>query len=243
MGHITRDLLFFMESCGFDAFELREGEDPHEALAAFEDFSEAYQASVARPIPLFRRRYGAEIQELSRRVSFILSAPDRARLTSSRVRAVRLLGEADIVFHDALIHPDTLALAARAQKVPVGKRCGRHSTAQHFINKRLADAARRYRVVVRLKGGDPMLFGRAHEEIAFLKDEKHRVTRSFLALPLRLRQPPSSAVSLTQRGLARSVVFATPRVGAGEPPSGWVKAVARGRYRGALHGGGRGRSG
>jgi len=56
VGHITRDLLFLMESCGFDAYELREGEDPHEALASFEDFSEAYQASVARPVPLFRRR-------------------------------------------------------------------------------------------------------------------------------------------------------------------------------------------
>ena len=56
VGHITRDHLFFMESVGFDAFELREGEDPHEALAAFNDFSESYQASPARPQPLFRRR-------------------------------------------------------------------------------------------------------------------------------------------------------------------------------------------
>ena len=56
VGHITRDLLFFLESCGFDAFELREGEDPREALASFEDFGESYQASVARPVPLFRRR-------------------------------------------------------------------------------------------------------------------------------------------------------------------------------------------
>ena len=56
VGHITRDLLSFLESCGFDAFELREGENPHEAIAAFEDFSEAYQASVTRPVPLFRRR-------------------------------------------------------------------------------------------------------------------------------------------------------------------------------------------
>ena len=56
VGHITRDHLFFLESCGFDAFELREGEDPHAALAAFEDFSESYQASVTRPQPLFRRR-------------------------------------------------------------------------------------------------------------------------------------------------------------------------------------------
>jgi len=58
VGHITRDNLFFMESCGFDAFELREGEDAHQALAAFDDFSESYQASVKRPLPLFRRRLG-----------------------------------------------------------------------------------------------------------------------------------------------------------------------------------------
>jgi uncharacterized protein (DUF934 family) len=43
VGHITRDLLFYMESCGFDAYELREGENPHEALAGFEDFSGCYQ--------------------------------------------------------------------------------------------------------------------------------------------------------------------------------------------------------
>ena len=43
VGHITRDLLYYLESCGFDAFELREGENPHEALAGFEDFSHQYQ--------------------------------------------------------------------------------------------------------------------------------------------------------------------------------------------------------
>ena len=87
------------------------------------------------------------------------------------VRAARLLGEADIVFYDALVGAEILALAPRAVKIAVGKRSGRHSTAQRFINKRLADAARRYRIVVRLKGGDPMLFGRAHEEISFLQEQ------------------------------------------------------------------------
>ena len=58
IGHITRDHLFYMEACGFDAFELREGEDADAALAAFGTFSEAYQASAARPLPLFRRRLG-----------------------------------------------------------------------------------------------------------------------------------------------------------------------------------------
>jgi len=57
VGDIFRDQLFFLSSCGFDAFALREGEDPQEALAAFGDFSEAYQSSVERPLPLFRRRH------------------------------------------------------------------------------------------------------------------------------------------------------------------------------------------
>jgi uroporphyrin-III C-methyltransferase len=141
------------------------------------------------------------------------------------VRAVRLLGEADVVFHDALIHPGTLALAARAEKILVGKRSGRHSTAQRFINKRLADAARRHRVVVRLKGGDPMLFGRAHEEIAFLKSRNIQV-EIVPGITAALAASAELGVSLTQRLVARSVVFATPRTAAGVAPSGWERAVA-----------------
>jgi uncharacterized protein (DUF934 family) len=56
VGQITRDHLQALERCGFDAFELRDGEDPQEALAAFGDFSEAYQPTAAQPQPLFRRR-------------------------------------------------------------------------------------------------------------------------------------------------------------------------------------------
>jgi uncharacterized protein (DUF934 family) len=55
-GDVWRDQLFFLASCGFNAFVLREGEDPREALAAFGDFSETYQGSVRQPLPLFRRR-------------------------------------------------------------------------------------------------------------------------------------------------------------------------------------------
>lgn len=141
------------------------------------------------------------------------------------VRAVRLLGEADIVFHDALIGPEILKLAPRAEKVAVGKRCGRHSTAQQFINKRLADAARRYKTVVRLKGGDPMLFGRAHEEISFLK-EKSVDVQIVPGVTAALAAAAEHGVSLTQRGVSRSVVFVTPRVAEGARPSGWEKAVA-----------------
>jgi uncharacterized protein (DUF934 family) len=55
-GDVFRDQIFFLSSCGFNSFALREGEDPQEALAAFGDFSEAYQSSVERPLPLYRRR-------------------------------------------------------------------------------------------------------------------------------------------------------------------------------------------
>jgi uncharacterized protein (DUF934 family) len=55
-GDIQRDQIYYLSRCGFDAFELKEGADLASALAAFNDFSEAYQSSVDRPIPLFRRR-------------------------------------------------------------------------------------------------------------------------------------------------------------------------------------------
>ena len=96
-------------------------------------------------------------------------APDLLTL-----RAARLLEAADIVFHDALVHPDTLALAKRARLVDVGKRYGKVSTEQRFINRSLIEAAHTHALVVRLKGGDPMLFGRAQEEIDALERRGHR---------------------------------------------------------------------
>ncbi len=58
IGDIFRDQLFYLASCGFNSFVLREGEDPHEALAGFGVFSDSYAASTERPLPLFRRRSG-----------------------------------------------------------------------------------------------------------------------------------------------------------------------------------------
>lgn len=147
-------------------------------------------------------------------------APDLLTL-----RAARLLAEADIVLHDALVHPDTLALATKAVKVAVGKRCGRHSSAQTFINKRLVDAARRYRTVVRLKGGDPMLFGRAQEEIDHLRAAGIAV-EIVAGVTAALAAGAALGASLTQRGLARSVAFVTPRVGVGEGASNWARSAA-----------------
>jgi uroporphyrin-III C-methyltransferase len=136
-----------------------------------------------------------------------------------------VLADADIVFHDALVGADVLAMATGAALVPVGKRCGAHSTSQRFINKRLVDAARSHRVVVRLKGGDPMLFGRAAEEIDALRAAGIGV-EIVPGVTAALAAAADLAVSLTRRGVARSVAFLTPRVGDGEPPHAWARGVA-----------------
>ena len=140
------------------------------------------------------------------------------------LRAARLLGEADIVLHDALVPQSILVLAARAEKISVGKRCGRHTTAQRFINKRLADAARKHARVVRLKGGDPLLFGRAQEEIAYLRSRGIPV-EVVPGVTAALGAAAAMRISLTQRGRARSVAFVTTRVGAGEASSSWIGAA------------------
>jgi uncharacterized protein (DUF934 family) len=58
IGVVARDHLQLLAQCGFDSFQLREGEDAEEALAGLADFSESYQATAAQPVPLFRRRHG-----------------------------------------------------------------------------------------------------------------------------------------------------------------------------------------
>ena len=147
-------------------------------------------------------------------------APDLITL-----RAAHVLARADIVFYDALVNPDTVALATKAEKLAVGKRCGRHSTVQRFINKRLIDAAAKFDTVVRLKGGDPMLFGRAQEEIDALQQAGVAV-EIVPGVTSALTASAELGLSLTRRGVSRSVVFATQRVGAGEKAAGWAKSVA-----------------
>jgi uroporphyrin-III C-methyltransferase len=146
-------------------------------------------------------------------------APDLLTL-----RAAHLLEAADIVFHDALVHPDTLALAHRARKVDVGKRYGKVSTEQRFINRALVEAARSHETVVRLKGGDPMLFGRAQEEIEALEAAgiEWEVVPGVTAA---LAAAASLGASLTRRGIARTVAFLTPRVGRDDTASEWLPAA------------------
>lgn len=146
-------------------------------------------------------------------------APDLLTL-----RAARLLEAADVLLHDALVHPDTIALARRARLIDVGKRQGKVSTEQRFINRALIEAARAHAIVVRLKGGDPMLFGRAQEEIDALA-EAGIECEIVPGITAALAAAATLRVSLTRRGLSRNVAFLTARHGSGEPQTEWVKAA------------------
>ncbi|HAT30823.1 MAG TPA: uroporphyrinogen-III C-methyltransferase [Janthinobacterium sp.] len=132
------------------------------------------------------------------------------------LRGARLLGQAGVVLHDALVTDEMLELCPQAVKIAVGKRCGQLSTAQAFINKQLLDSARSFALVVRLKGGDPMLFGRADEELRALEEAGVEVEivpgiTTALAAAAATRQP------LTKRGVARSVAFFTSSTAPGHP--------------------------
>ena len=124
------------------------------------------------------------------------------------LRGARLLAQAGVVLHDALVTDEMLQLCPQAVKILVGKRCGQLSTAQQFINKQLLDNAKKHAIVVRLKGGDPMLFGRADEELRALEEAGIEVEvvpgiTTALAAAAATRQP------LTKRGVSRSVAFFT----------------------------------
>src|SRR5579872_1243549 len=124
-------------------------------------------------------------------------------------KAERLIGSAEIIFHDALVPPAVLALAAGdAPLVSVGKRSGRHSKDQGTINDLLLTAAQAGKRVVRLKGGDPSIFGRSAEEVAHLQANGVPVWIC-PGITAASAAAAGTAISLTLRGVARQLCFVT----------------------------------
>jgi uroporphyrin-III C-methyltransferase/precorrin-2 dehydrogenase/sirohydrochlorin ferrochelatase len=143
------------------------------------------------------------------RVWLVGAGPGEAELLTLAAREA--LATADLVLHDALVDPDVLALAGhRTELVDVGKRAGGRRVPQERINAMLLEAAAKGAEVVRLKGGDPFVFGRGGEELAALAEA---------GVDVRLVPGVSSAtaastlagIPLTLRGVASSVAFATAR--------------------------------
>ncbi len=125
------------------------------------------------------------------------------------LRAARLLQLADVLVHDRLVGQGVLELAnPRARRIDVGKAAGRHAMAQQQINELLVELAAPDRVVVRLKGGDPFVFGRGGEEAVHLLRHGIRV-EVVPGITAALGCAASVGIPLTHRGLARSVRFVT----------------------------------
>lgn len=131
------------------------------------------------------------------------------------LRGARLLAQADVVLHDALVTPEMLELCPQARKIDVGKRCGEPSAAQAAINRQLVEQAQQHKLVVRLKGGDPMLFGRADEELRALEEAGIDVD-IVPGITTALAAAATSKQPLTKRGVARSVAFFTSSTAPGE---------------------------
>jgi uroporphyrin-III C-methyltransferase len=131
-------------------------------------------------------------------------------------KAEKLICAASVIFYDALVGPGVLALAPRsARLVPVGKRSGRHSKDQRSINDLLVDAALAGERVVRLKGGDPSIFGRSTEEMDALA--AHQIPYQICpGITAASAAAASAGISLTLRGLARKLTFVTAHARAGE---------------------------
>ncbi len=133
------------------------------------------------------------------------------------VKAVRLLGEADMVLHDDLVPQSILNLSGKqALIMSVGKRCGRKKITQTAIHDLMISAAQRGLVVIRLKAGDPMIFGRAGEEMDALRTAEV----PFEVVPGVTAASSAAAwlrVSLTDRRVASKLIVISGHHAAGEP--------------------------
>jgi uroporphyrin-III C-methyltransferase len=131
-------------------------------------------------------------------------------------KAEKLICAADVVFYDALVGPGVLDLVPpHVQRISVGKRSGRHSKDQGTINDLIVEAAVAGKRVVRLKGGDPSIFGRSTEEMDALAGYNIPVYIC-PGITAASAAAASAKVSLTLRGLARKLVFITAHAKAGE---------------------------
>jgi uroporphyrin-III C-methyltransferase/precorrin-2 dehydrogenase/sirohydrochlorin ferrochelatase len=143
-------------------------------------------------------------------------------------RAARLLAQADVIVHDALVPPAILDLARRdADRIDVGKRCGAHSASQSEINQILLQLAKAGRTVVRLKGGDPFVFGRGGEEVAYLS-ARGVATSVVPGITAALGAAARIGQSLTERGRSTALTLVTGHLQSDGVEPDWAALAATG---------------
>ena len=137
-------------------------------------------------------------------------------------RAMRLIQDADAIFYDKLVGPEIVDYARRdAERVYVGKTKGNHSKSQDDINALMAEAAAAGKRVVRLKGGDPFVFGRGGEEADYLRGLGHAV-EVVPGITAATGCAAAADIPLTFRGVAQAVTFVTGHAADGEPDLDWA---------------------
>ncbi len=136
------------------------------------------------------------------RITLVGAGPGDADLIT--IKGMKALQTADVILYDALVNDDLLDLApATAQKVYVGKRSGEHSYSQDAVNQLMVDYALNYGHVVRLKGGDPFVFGRGYEEIEFAA--AHQIpTQVVPGISSSIGVPGLQQIPVTHRGASES---------------------------------------
>ena len=118
-------------------------------------------------------------------------------------KGLNALKEADVVLYDALVSPELLSNAPNALTVYVGKRAGHHEKTQDEINQLIVEYALQYGHVVRLKGGDPFVFGRGHEEVIYA--EKFGIeTKVIPGISSATALPGLHNIPITRRGVSES---------------------------------------
>jgi uroporphyrin-III C-methyltransferase/precorrin-2 dehydrogenase/sirohydrochlorin ferrochelatase len=150
------------------------------------------------------------------------------------LRALTALQNADVVVYDRLIGPEILDRARRdAERIYVGKAMGDHAASQDEINDLLLVNARSGKRVVRLKGGDPFIFGRGGEEVEHLR--RHGICVELVpGITAATASAASAGIPLTHRGLAQAVTLVTGHGAEGEPDVDWA-ALAGGNHTLAIY--------
>jgi len=150
------------------------------------------------------------------------------------LRALRALNEADLILHDRLVSAEVLDLTRRdAERIEVGKQAGNHHTTQDGIHALMLEHARAGRRVVRLKGGDPFVFGRGGEELEFLR--AHRIPYEVVpGITAAVACAAYAGIPLTHRDHAQSVRFVTAHCQASRDTLDW-SALAQERQTLAVY--------
>jgi uroporphyrin-III C-methyltransferase len=143
------------------------------------------------------------------------------------VKALRALQDADVIFYDELVSPEILDRARRdASLVPVGRRVGKPGIGQDAINRLMIEAANSGQRVVRLKGGDPFVFGRGGEELEALAAAGIEV-EVVPGVTAGIGVSAALGIPVTHRGLAQGVTFVTGHTRDGAQPN-WAALAASG---------------